>query len=133
MKVNQVAESAGVSPHAIRYYARLGLLVPARQSGNGYRRFADADVKRLAFIRKAQALGFTLKEIRDVFEMSRAGRTPCPLVREIVQRRVKENSRRLAEVAALQRSMESALKRWEEMPDGAPDGDAICRLIEAQT
>jgi len=130
MKVAQVAAKTGVSPYAIRYYTRIELLTPARQSGNGYRRFTDADVKHLSFIRKAQKLGFTLKEIRKIFEKSRAGQTPCPLVREIVQRRIVENSKQLEEVVALQRNMERALRRWEKMPDHAPDGDAICHLIE---
>ena len=130
MKVTQVAAKTGVSPYAIRYYTRIGLLTPARQSGNRYRQFTDADVKRLSFIRKAQGLGFTLKEIRKIFEKSRTGQTPCPLVREIVQRRVVENSKRLEEVAALQRNMERALRRWKKMPDRAPDGDAICHLVE---
>ena len=132
MKVTQVAAKTGVSPGAIRYYTRIGLLTPARQSGNGYRRFTDADVKHLSFIRKAQKLGFPLKEIRKIFEKSRAGQTPCPLVREIVQRRVVENSKRLEEVVALQRNMECALRRWKKMPDRAPDGDASCQLIETR-
>lgn len=131
MNVTEVAAKTGVSPCAIRYYTRIGLLAPARQSGNRYHRFTDVDVTQLSFIRKAQKLGFTLQEIRKIFEESRAGRTPCPLVREIVQRRVVENSKRLEEVAAMQRNMEHALKRWKEMPDRAPDGDAICHLIES--
>ena len=130
MKVSQVAVKTGVSPYAIRYYARIGLLTPARQSGNRYRRFTDADVKYLSFIRKAQKLGFTLKEIGKIFEKSRSGQTPCPLVREIVQRHVVENSKQLEKLVALQRNMERALRRWKKMPDRAPDGDAICQLIE---
>jgi DNA-binding transcriptional MerR regulator len=130
MNVTEVATKTGVSPYAIRYYTRIGLLTPARQSGNRYRRFTDADVNRLSFIRKAQRLGFTLLEIRKIFGESRAGRAPCPVVREIVQRHVVENSKRLEEVAHLQRNMEYALERWKEMPDRVPDGDAICHLIE---
>lgn len=130
MNVSDVATKTGVSPYAIRYYTRIGLLTPARQSGNRYRRFTDADVNQLSFIRKAQRLGFTLLEIRKIVEASRAGRTPCSLVREIVQRRVVENAMRLEEVAQLQRNMEYALERWKRMPDSTPDGDAICHLIE---
>jgi MerR family Zn(II)-responsive transcriptional regulator of zntA len=111
MKVTQLAAKTGVSPYAIRYYARIGLLTPARQSANRYRWFTDADVTRLSFIRKAQGLGFALKEIHTIFKKSKSGRTPCPLVREIVKRRIVENSKRLEEVVALQRKMERALKR----------------------
>ena len=130
MNVKKFAAKTGVSPHAIRYYTRIGLLTSARRSGNSYRRFTDTDVKHLSFIRKAQKLGFTLKEIRKIFEKSRTRQTPCPLVREIVQRRVVENAKRLEELVAVQRNMERALRRWRKMPDRAPDGDAICHLIE---
>ena len=130
MNVAELAAKTGVSPYAIRYYARIGLLTPARHSGNRYRRFTDADAIQLSFVRKAQKLGFTLQEVLKIFEESRAWRTPCPLVREIVQRRVVENAKRLKEVAPLQRNMERALRRWKKMPDRVPDGDAICHLIE---
>lgn len=107
MKVTDIAAKTGVSPNAIRHYTRIGLLTPARESGNRYCRFTDADVTHLSFIRKAKKLGFTLKEVRKIFEKSRTGRTPCPLVRQIVQRRIVENAKRLEEVAALQRNLDA--------------------------
>jgi DNA-binding transcriptional MerR regulator len=85
----------------------------------------------LAFILKAKRLGFTLAEIRLVLEMSRRGKTPCPLVREVVSHRVVDNARNLAELTALQERMQFALRKWRRMVDGVPDGRAICRLIEA--
>jgi hypothetical protein len=52
-------------------------------------------------------------------------------VRETIGRRIEENSRALAELVALQNRMENALAQWKTMPDGMPDGHAICILIEA--
>lgn len=115
----------------MRYYARRGLLRPTRDPGNKYKHFSQADLQRLGFILKAKRLGFTLNEVRLVLEMSRKGKTPCPLVREVVRQRVADNARNLSEVTALQERMESALRKWRRMPDGVPDGQAICRLIEA--
>ncbi len=131
MQVHELAARAAVAPHVVRYYARLGLLRPARDPRNKYKHFSQADLQRLAFIRKAKRLGFTLGEVRMVLEMSRKGKTPCPLVREVMRRRVADNAHDLAEVTALQERMESALRKWRRMPDGVPDGRAICRLIEA--
>lgn len=130
MTVNQFAKRAGVAPHVIRYYARIGLLKP-RRSGSGYKLFAAADAKRLHFIHRAKALGFTLDEIAAIFHESSHGKSPCPGVREIIQRRIDENRRALGELRALQRRMESAAAQWEEMPDGVPDGDTVCHLIES--
>ena len=131
MQVHELATLATVAPHVVRYYARLGLLRPARDPRNKYQQFSQADLQRLAFILKAKRLGFTLGEVRLVLEMSRKGKTPCPLVREVVRRRVADNAQDLAELMALQARMQSALRKWRRMPDGAPDGQAICQLIEA--
>lgn len=106
------------------------MLSPERQADNRYRYFTDADARRISFIQKAQKLGFTLKEIHNILNESTRGKSPCPLVREIVQRRVIENAKRLDEMMQLQRNMERALRQWKEMPDSAPDGHAICHLIE---
>ena len=131
MQVHELATRAAVTAHVVRYYARLGLLRPTRDPRNKYKHFSQADLQQLAFIRKAKRLGFTLGEVRLVLEMSRKGRTPCPLVREVVRQRLADNARDLAELSALQERMQSALKKWRRMPDGVPDGVAICHLIEA--
>ncbi len=131
MTVSQFAKRAGVAPHVIRYYTRIGLLKPRRQSGSDYKLFTAADVKRLHFIQQTKALGFTLAEIAEIFHASSHGKSPCPSVREIIRRRIDENRRALGELRALQRRMESAAAQWEEMPDGIPDGDTVCHLIES--
>lgn len=131
MTVSQFAKRADVAPHVIRYYARIGLLKPRRQSGSDYKLFTAADVKRLHFIHRAKALGFTLDEIAKIFHESSHGKSPCPSVREIIRRRIDENRRALGELGALQRRMEKAAAQWEEMPDGMPDGDTVCHLIES--
>jgi len=131
MQVHELATRGAVAAHIIRYYARLGLLRPTRDPRNKYKRFSEADLVRLGFIRKAKRLGFTLGEVGLVMEMSRKGKTPCPLVREVVRRRVADNAQDLAELVTLQERMQSALRKWRKMPDGVPDGKAICQLIEA--
>ena len=131
MRVQELANRVRIAPHVVRYYARIGLLRPKRDAGNGYRRFGAEDLKRIVFIRQAQRLGFTLTEIRLVLEMSSRGKTPCHTVRAIVQQRIAENAEQLAALHALHERMTDAARRWRRMRDGVPDGDAICRLIEA--
>jgi len=131
MNVAGLARAAGVSPHTIRYYSGIGLLRARRRPGTHYRVFEEADVRRLAFIRSARRLGFSLKEIGTILETSQHGRTPCPVVRTIMQRRIPVAARALSAMASMQRRMEAAMRMWRRMPDGVPDGDSICRLIEA--
>lgn len=131
MKVNEIARKAGASTDAVRYYSRIGLLRPARNPENGYKRFADGDLLRLRFIRQARELGFTLGEIAEILDHAREGESPCPRVRQIIEQRIEETRARVAELVDLQRRMERALARWNEMPDGIPDEQTVCHLIES--
>ncbi|HCZ14478.1 MAG TPA: MerR family transcriptional regulator [Candidatus Accumulibacter sp.] len=131
MKVSELASLTGASPDTVRYYVQIGLLRPAKDPANGYRRFNGVDTRRLRFISRAKRLGFQLDEIAQILGMSDRGDTPCPVVREIVQRRIVETRERLAEIQALQARLEQALELWAEMPDGEPDGHAACALIDA--
>lgn len=131
LTVTSVARAAGVEAHVVRFYARTGLIRPVRHAANGYRHFVPLDVKRVRFVRAAQSLGFTLAEIREIFRRSRQGKTPCPLVRDIIVQRLEENRERMEYVSALQDRMRSASEVWRHVPDQVPHGDAICALIEA--
>ena len=131
LTVTDVARGAGVEAHVVRFYARTGLIRAARQAANGYRQFVPLDVKRVRFVRAAQSLGFTLAEIREVMRRSHQRKTPCPLVRDIILRRLNENRDRLRYVRSLQDRIQRASERWRHMPDQVPHGDAICALIES--
>ena len=120
-----------VTSDAIRHYVRVDLLKPQRHPDNGYKLFSDDDIRRVRFIRQAKGLGFSLNDIQAIFDHSTDGQSPCPAVRDIIQRRIEANRVRLAELAALQKRMEEALDKWQALPDGDPDGDAICILIES--
>ncbi len=129
--VTQLAKCADVTPDAVRYYVRIGLLKPVRNPCNGYNLFKKGDVQRLRFIRQAKGLGYTLDDITQIFADAEKGRSPCPRVREIIQHRMRENRQRLDELNALQTRMENAVGQWDAMPDGMPDGHSICHLIES--
>lgn len=131
MKVHELARKTGETPHVVRYYARIGLLRPARDPDNGYRRFDNEDLLRLRFIRQARSLGFTLAEIGGILAEADHGTSPCPRVREIIERRIDENRRHIDELLRLQQRMEAALAHWDAMPDGLPDGHSVCHLIES--
>ncbi len=131
MTVAELARQSGATADAVRYYTRMGLLNPERNPHNGYRQYHPDEVKWLRFIRQAKALGYTLHEIQEIMQDRNAGQSPCPRVREILQRRIAENRKQLKELLALQERMEKALLEWADMPDGMPCGDSVCHLIES--
>jgi DNA-binding transcriptional MerR regulator len=130
LTVKQLALECGAQAHVVRYYVRIGLIEPAAQQENGYRLFAAKDVQRLRFIRMAKHLGFTLNEIKQITRHADMGESPCDDVRKIIQHRIRENRNRIEEMSKLQTRMEEALQEWSQMPNGAPNGDSVCHLIE---
>lgn len=70
MTIAGLAKAGGVGVETVRYYQRRGLLMePARPDGGGFRSYGDAEVRRLRFIRQAQAAGFTLEEIGELLNL----------------------------------------------------------------
>lgn len=130
MKVTELARSAGVTAETVRHYTRQGLLTPRRDPDNGYQLYDQRDLGRLRFIQRARTLGFSLKEIAEILDQADQGDSPCPLVRDLLAARLPRIHAQIRELQALAERMEHALEDWAQMPDGAPDGHSICRLIE---
>jgi DNA-binding transcriptional MerR regulator len=132
MRVIELARSAGVTADAVRYYAQLGLLSPKRNAANGYREFSALDVRRLWFIKRAQSLGFSLAEIETIIRQARQRKSPCPMVRDIIQKHLEQTGEELEQLILLRDRMKQAARRWKRVPDRVPDGSEICRLIELE-
>jgi MerR family transcriptional regulator, Zn(II)-responsive regulator of zntA len=131
MTASVLAKRTNVPLFTVRYYTRIGLLKPSRDLRNGYKVYKPGDKDRLAFITTAKSLGFTLGEIEQILDHSADGDSPCPMVREIVERRIEENKQKIRELKQLQKRLESAVESWSTMADSEPDGHSVCRLIES--
>ena len=131
LTVNELSIKSDTPAHVVRYYVRIGLIQPASQQENGYRLFRLQDVARIRFIRLAKHLGFTLNEIKQITQHADVGESPCDDVRKIIQHRIQENRVKIEEMMAMQSRMEQAPEQWKKMPDGVPDGNSVCHLIES--
>jgi len=101
LTVGHVARRAGVSPHTVRYYDRVGLLKAASRTGAGYRDYSEDALERLRFIRDAQRLGLRLQDIRDLLEIRDRGQCPCGHTRQLMEARltlVRAEIRRLRDI-----------------------------------
>ena len=126
-----LAKKAGVPLFTVRYYTRIGLLRPSRDLRTGYKIYKHSDRDRLRFIAAAKELGFTLAEIEEILDHAAHGDSPCPMVREVVERRIDENKKKILEMKRLQKRLESAAEMWKSMDNSEPDGHSVCRLIES--
>jgi len=127
LKIGEVSKRSGVGVEALRFYEKSGLLDKPSRTFSGYRVYGEEVLERLAFIKRAQALGFSLEEIRRVLDDARRGESPCDEVREIVRRRMAELDERLRELQRYRRELQSTLEEWDKV--GRAPG-RICGLIE---
>ncbi len=88
MKIGGLAEEAGVSAQAIRFYEREGLLPRPERAANGYRQYNPSAAERILLIGAAQAAGFTLAEIRHLPGMEDGRREDCGEMREELDRKI---------------------------------------------
>lgn len=131
--VKELADAAGVSSDAVRYYTKERLLKPKRDRSNHYKLYGRDDFIRLLFIQRAKTLGYSVREIKKILDASEKGESPCPIVRNVLEKNIEKNKQLLVEALALQKRIEETLKKWRHLPDGIPVGDSICHLIESVT
>lgn len=127
LKIGEVSKRSGVGVEALRFYEKGGVLDRPSRTHSGYRVYGEEVLERLAFIKQAQALGFSLDEIRRIVEDARGGASPCDEVREIVRRRLSELDERLRELQRYRDELKHTLAEWDEV--GRAPGH-ICGLIE---
>lgn len=127
LKIGEVSKRSGIGIEALRFYERSGLLGHPARTASGYRVYKRAALDRLAFIKRAQTLGFTLDEIKQIIAERWSGKSPCAEVREIVRSRLEELDERMKEMRCYRKELGEALARWDEA--GEIEGD-ICGLIE---
>ncbi|UZE96407.1 MerR family transcriptional regulator [Alkalimarinus alittae] len=130
MQVSQLAKKADVSPDTVRFYTKEGLLRPQKNPENGYQQYSQDDLQRLVFTRKARQLGFSLKEIQEILSQADDRHSPCPMVRGLFEKHLLQVEKQIDELQSLQQRMLDAMNVWQKMPDGVPDGQTICQLIE---
>jgi DNA-binding transcriptional MerR regulator len=126
MRVSEVASAAEVSVQTLRYYERRGLfrIVPQR-SATGHREYDSDTVQRVRFIRKAQDVGFTLEEIRELLELR--DRRPSPeQVRKLASAKVKDLNDRLQYLTAIRDLLVGMI---DECACSKTSGD--CPIIDA--
>jgi DNA-binding transcriptional MerR regulator len=129
MHVKELADELGINPDTIRYYTRIGLLKPTKDP-SGYKSYSDQERRHLRFAIRAKQLGFSLADVMEIIELADNRESPCPRVRQLMQKNIAATDRSFREMQALRRRMHKALDAWADMPDTPHNGDMICTLIE---
>lgn len=108
--IGEVAYRAGVSVQTVRYYERLGILPRARRRASGYREFEPDAVALVRFIKRAQELGFTLRELCEVTRLRQSRRTDCASVREKVSEKLTLIDEKIQSLSAIREELVGLLE-----------------------
>lgn len=130
MLIGEVADRAEVPAKTIRYYESIGVLPAAERGANGYRHYPAGILHRLAFIRAAQACGFTLGEIRGIVAFRDRGDAPCGHVRELIDLHAADVDRRIAELHAVKRELARLAQRARQLDPTQCAPAAVCHIID---
>jgi MerR family mercuric resistance operon transcriptional regulator len=104
LTIGKLAEAGGVGVETVRYYQRRGLLAePERGYHGSVRRYDEADLRRLKFIRSAQAAGFTLEQIAELLELD--ARDDRPRARALAREQIGVLDQKIAELTAARDSL----------------------------
>jgi DNA-binding transcriptional MerR regulator len=115
MKVGELAAQAGTGVQTLHYYERLGLLPKPERSTANYRLYGPGALRRVQFIKNAQAVGFTLEEIKQILEFQKPGAARCRGVIELGEKRLRELDAQLEILQAFRRSLADALPKWKKL------------------
>jgi MerR family copper efflux transcriptional regulator len=107
LSIGQLAQQAGVAIDTVRYYERNALLAPAGRLASGYRRYGVTELKRLRFIRRAKALGFSLDDIRGLLTLS--DERDVAQVKRAAQRKLGDIEQRIAELERIRSGLHTLI------------------------
>ena len=124
--ISRLATEVGINLETVRFYEREGLLEKAPRSRNGYRQFPVDSVRRLKFIKRAQELGFSLHEIRELLDLRTSPHTTSSEIREVAEAK-------LADIEARIKSLESMRDSLRKLANSCPGCGPLsdCPILES--
>jgi MerR family transcriptional regulator, mercuric resistance operon regulatory protein len=146
MAIGALSKRTGTNIETIRYYERGGLLPAPPRSAGGYRLYGTDHLKRLNFVRRARALGFSLAEVRKLLTLADQRRRPCAEVRVVAKAHLEDVKAKIADLRQMERVLRDTVARCEagsgshcpmidalSTPAGLPPASTRAKASEAQS
>lgn len=127
-KIGKTAELAGVNRETVRYYERIKIISPPARRRSGYREFSQIHIDQIRFIKRAQELGFTLKEIRELLDLKVDATTDCSAVRSHAVKKRKAVSKKIENLIEIRNALDELITRCI-----AEKKDESCAILKALT
>jgi Cd(II)/Pb(II)-responsive transcriptional regulator len=126
MKIGKLAERSGCLVETIRYYERIGLLMPPERAANNYRTYTERHAERLSFIRHCRALDMTLDEIRVLLDLRDHPQQECAGVNDLLDKHIGHVVERIRALTALETQLRKLRGRCV-----ATDTTSACAILRA--
>jgi len=126
LSTHALAQAAGVNPETLRYYERRGLLEDPPRSPAGYRRYPPEALRRVRFIKQAQALGFTLKEVRSLLDLRVRPGVGCAQIRDRAHEKITDIRERIRALEAMAEALDLLAQRC-----GGQGPAEACPILDA--
>jgi Cu(I)-responsive transcriptional regulator len=127
MNIGEIAERCGLPTKTIRYYEDIGLVEPTR-TPNGYREFREVDLHKLAFLRRARSLGFSIEQCRDLLGLYEDRTRSSANVKRLAAEHLREIETKIAELQGMHATLANLIKRCHG--DDRPDCPILDELGE---
>lgn len=125
MTIGELATAARVNAQTVRYYERRGILAEPPRTDSGYRQYEPEALARLRFIKRAQELGFTLEDIRELLELRVEDPAACPMVQAKTQTKLEKVQRKIRELERMERVLDQLAASC-----AAREATAECPILE---
>jgi Hg(II)-responsive transcriptional regulator len=123
--IGKLAKSASVGVETVRFYERTGLLNRPSKKGAGYRQYDEGDAVRIRFIKRAQELGYTLREIKELLNLQAARKTTCGDYSERIGNKLKEIDDKIRDLKRIKKGLSEILAMCDDNPRNAE-----CRVLD---
>jgi DNA-binding transcriptional MerR regulator len=125
LRIGALAQRTGVTPPTIRFYEEAGLLPRPDRSESGQRGYAEADVRRLTFIRRCRDFGFSIDQVRTLLTLTHDPLRSCSEARDLAQQHLNAIRDKLTELRGLERSLATFVQDCDRDCPGGPAPDCV--------
>ncbi len=132
VQIGKVAQQTGLSVDTIRFYEKEGLLMEPPRSEGGFRLYTSRSIDHLQFIRKAQELGFSLSEIRELTVIQDERTEACTHVRDLIEQKLKAVRQKIQSLTTLEEHLDAAFRKCSQAlkDDTAGPQHEYCPVLE---
>jgi MerR family mercuric resistance operon transcriptional regulator len=130
LQIGEVARKTGISIDTIRFYEKAGLLPPPARTKGGYRVYHQRELADLEFIRRAQDLGFALKEIHELFSIQRHPHEACQHVQDLISQKLAVVRGKIQQLQTLESGLVEAFKKCRKATGQSVKHPDCCPVLD---